>query len=363
MSSANQKVNLSISGHVEIKDSVDGVILDQHNAVHPQNLSRIFARALANEQNHSIFKIAFGNGGTYIDATGQVSFRTPNDGLAPDTRAWQSRLYNETYYEIIDEASTKFGTGPGAFPSGDGSNAGVRSNPAGVASQVVITAVLNASEPNSQAVVSLDPSSISTDFVFDELGLFSPGLPPSATQGYQDVNIGSKIYTDLTYLTADEDYNLYISIDGQPEQTVVVHWDAESDTTYEDLVQAINDQLIGATAQISRPGVNTYGKLRIVSNTAGATSSILMRAPTIGTTEYNNWLFSNLKNSLNNPVYLSIDPAIQGLDGGVEEKPEDQSQEQERMLTHLVFHPLLKSADRVWTITYTLTIEIERSSE
>ena len=82
MSFDNMK--LAVNGHVTINDSVDGVILDQHNAVHPQNLTRIFARALANEQNHSIYRIAFGNGGTHIDATGQVTYRTPNDGQLPD---------------------------------------------------------------------------------------------------------------------------------------------------------------------------------------------------------------------------------------------------------------------------------------
>lgn len=357
-----ENLNLAVSGHVRITDDAGAVVLDKTNAVHPQNISRIIARALANEQNHSIYKIAFGNGGTYIDATGQVSYRTPNDGQLPDSRAWQSRLYNETYFEVIDESSAKFGTGPGANPAGDGSSTGVRSSAAGVQSLVVVTAVLNSSEPDSQVVTSLDPSALSTDFVFDELGLYSPGLPPAATQGYQDVNVGTKKYSDFTYLPVATTYSFSLIINGVLQTISFTTTNIDADLTYEGLAQKINNLLVGAVVQVTRPGVNTYGKIRFVSNTPGSTSSISLVVPAMGTAEYNSWLFANLKDANGGMVYTGIDAAIPGYDGGVEDKAEDQSKEQERLLTHLIFNPLLKTKDRVWTITYTLTISIERSS-
>ncbi len=362
-----EQTKLAVVGHVLIEDNVDGVVLDKRNAIHPQNISRILARALANEANHSIYKIAFGNGGTYVDATGEITFRTPNDGQLPDTRAWNSRLYNETYSEVIDESSTKLGIGPGSFPSADGNSTGVRSVAAGVNSQVVITAVLNAFEPDSQISSSLDPTSTSTDFVFDELGLYSPGLPPSATQGYQDVGVGRKVFSDYTYLAPATSYSFTISVDGAPQQTITVSTPANAvvSWTYEILARKVNEALVaanvGAIMHVTRPGINTFGKIRLMSNTSGSASSVRIVAPNQGTAAYTTWLFANLQDVTGTSVYTGLDAAVPGLDGGVEDRPEDQSREQERLLTHLIFSPLLKSADRIWTITYTLTLSIERT--
>ena len=45
-------LNLNVKGHVNIVDKVSGeVLLDQCNAIHPQNMSRVIARALSHESN------------------------------------------------------------------------------------------------------------------------------------------------------------------------------------------------------------------------------------------------------------------------------------------------------------------------
>jgi len=368
---SSDKFAVSAHGHVLITDSVDGVILDQHNSVHPQNMARIIARGLANESNHSIHRIAFGNGGTYIDATGTVNFKTPRDGQLPDVLGWQSRLYNETYTEIVDESSPLLGTGAGAVPSGDGTGAGVRSISAGVQSQVVVTAVLNALEPNAQVQSSTDPTvAVMDDFLFDELALFSPGLPQRATSGYHDIDVGFKTTTSYTYLPPASTFSFEISVDGGPYQwiDVVTPTNALLSLTYSELATLINAQFlthgVGAIVQLTQPGLSTNGRIRFLSNSAGRTSSVVIRVPNTAETAYATWLFRYLlEGAAGDSSYQSAETPVQGRDGGTEDEPDDQSREQERMLTHLIFSPLLKSADRVWRIQYTLTISVDRTLE
>lgn len=147
-----------VIGHVHAfyKDNGE-VVLDKFNAVHPQNMAKVLARGLANEPNQQIFKFALGNGGTYIDSTQSIVYNSPNTiGVGAD-------LYNPTYSEIIDDASTTVGIGNSVIsqsaPSPD------------ISSIVICTIQLSANEPAGQATtdgVTTDPNSA---FTFDELGL------------------------------------------------------------------------------------------------------------------------------------------------------------------------------------------------
>ena len=147
-----------VKGHCTIEDDLGNVLLDKDNAVHPQNMARVISRALANEDNYIIHRIAFGNGGTDIDAAYTVTFKPPNDGQPPDTQTWGSRLYNETYSEIIDESNTAnlLGTDPGsadsrvgvrpgggAVPADDTATNRVYSEQLGLTSVVKIEVMLN----------------------------------------------------------------------------------------------------------------------------------------------------------------------------------------------------------------------------
>jgi hypothetical protein len=395
-----ETLEVSINGRVQINDSIDGVILDKRNAVHPQNIARIFARGLANEPNSHIYTIAFGNGGTFVDATGTVSFRTPNDGIFPDTTGTGSRLYNETYREIIDDRSPLLGQGPNAFPGGDGGGTGVRSSSipgAGTGSQVVITAVLNGNEPIPQQNSSLSSSSLNADFVFDELGLFSPGLPPIATQGYQDVVVGGKSSTDRTGLEPGE-YFIRIEIDGQRKEIPVPVGagpaGGDGSITYGALASLVNERITtaatngqipplpatpgGAAMQVTQPGINTFGRLRFISNTSGGGSTIALILPSALSSLVYNTRIDGSPSQTGDPIkpclltslgtkdggtqhIEELLPAVPGSDSGEDDNSANPSAEKERLLTHLIFSPLLKAKDRTWTITYTLTITIKRT--
>ena len=147
-----------IKGHVLVKDkNTNEVLVDKFNAVHPQNMAKVIARGLANESNQQIFKIALGNGGTYIDSTQNIVYNSPNIiGQSAD-------LYNVTYTEVVDDVSADVGIGNSvisqAAPSPD------------ISSLVICTIQLSANEPAGQASTDGVTTNPNSAFTFDELGL------------------------------------------------------------------------------------------------------------------------------------------------------------------------------------------------
>jgi len=154
---SNESVNLKAIGHVVIKDSSTAEVLaDVFNAVHPQNMALIIARALSNESNGFVSSLALGNGGTYLNASDQIVYKTPNVVGA-------ATLYNETYSEIIDDTN-------GLVPVGN-SVTSASSPPPAITSLVVCTLEIDPAEPVGQAASDDVPAN--PDYVFDELGLKS----------------------------------------------------------------------------------------------------------------------------------------------------------------------------------------------
>ncbi len=385
---------IAINGHCTIEDDLGNVLLDEDNAVHPQNMARVISRALSNEENGIIHRIALGNGGTEIDAAFTISFKTPNDGQPPDTQTWESRLYNETYSEIIDESNILLGVDPGSSGPRVGTRTGGGSNPAddpasdlasgpgtrsrelGLTSEVVIVAVLNPSEPAGQLSNDQTPNSLDSSFTFDEIGLYTTGAPALDSAGSQDVDVSDKTSTDQTTLLENITYDFEISVDsgtGSPASATTIELTVPSgnnNPTYGDLCEALNDPNGagqpwgnpgplpgGATISITDTtfgtyptieGAQTFGFLRFTSGTPGSASSIALSD---GTT---NNLFAALPGSI-------VTPAINGQDKGLQNNIVDSNTEQERLLTHLIFSPVLKAANRTLTITYTLTVSVART--
>lgn len=358
------KFDVAVDGHLLIKDDLGLTHVDQWNAVHPQNMARVFARALAHEDNFYIYRMGFGNGGTTVNAALKIEYNTPNDGQDPDPSGWESRLYNETYSEVVDDSSALIGTGPGSDPSGDPesqehvSGPGVRSAELGLTSQVVIEVVLNPNEPFGQDPNDGSQTDPDSDFTFDEIGLFTLGLPPIQTSGYQYVNVGTKTSAAATGLSPSTAYIFTITVNGGANQNVTITTPASGSGTtgeilYSDLVTLINSATaFGATASISNvdTGVNTFGYLKLTSNTTGAGSSV-----TIIDGGQANFLFRALAG------YQGLETPVVGQAAGVANDAVNAENQRERMLTHITFSPVLKSANRSLIITYTLTISIARS--
>lgn len=367
----NQNLPLEVNGHVLIKDDLGNVLLDKDNAVHPQNMGRVIARALAREDNYFINRIAFGNGGTVVDAAYQITYRTPNDGQTPDAAAWRSTLYNETYTEIIDDSNTQLGAdpfAPGASkPTSDPAGVGVRSskNSANALQSVVtVNMTLNPYEPVGQNVNDLTQTNTESNFTFDEIGLYTTGASHQATAGYQDVNVGGRTSTDEAGLGQNTNYTFGIVVNGGTTQTFTINTGVGSGLSgqilYGDLVNILNStttNMVGVQAMIddpASPSILTYGMLRFL-NTAVATASQPSTVQIVDMSGTANWLFTKLN------VFSALEAPIAGQLEGDEDNPIDPTREGERLLTHIIFSPVLKSANRTLSIIYTLTISVARS--
>lgn len=154
---------IHVSGHVTIIDNATKeVVVDKANAIHPKNMATAIARGLSNAANQQIFKIKFGNRGTYIDSTQQIVFNPPiTSGDTAD-------LYNATYVEVVDDSSTEVGTG----------NSVTYTNIAGSTNtRVIVTCVISSNEAFDNALDTVNAGQIeagtASPYFFDELGLFT----------------------------------------------------------------------------------------------------------------------------------------------------------------------------------------------
>lgn len=154
------ETNIEMTGHVHIEDDLGNVLMDEKNAVHPQNMATIIGRGLAHSADYWVHKIYLGNGGASVGSNSAVTYLPPN--ISPASIG----LYNKTYEEIVDEDVGHDGNGGSA-------NAVLNASGTGVETVVTITADLAADQPASQSTTDQAASS-EDDFAFDELGLVSP---------------------------------------------------------------------------------------------------------------------------------------------------------------------------------------------
>jgi hypothetical protein len=311
-----------------------------------------------------------------------VTFKSPNDGQPPDTQTWDSRLYNETYSEIVDESSVSLGVDPGSAddrvgvragggsnPAGDLGTTGVFSTSLGLTSEVAIQVILNPNEPSGQLVNDQTSASTDSSFTFDEIGLYTTGAPARDSTGIQDVDVGDRNSEDFTSLLELETYDFWITVDGgTPVNISFTVPLGMNNPTYGTLCEALNTTDVAWSVSSALPlnskititdttfgtypsieGKQTFGFLRFTSGTAGEDSSVELA---VGTT---NDMFLALPGTI-------VLPAVNGVNKGVQDFPTDPNREQERLLTHLIFTPVLKAANRTLTITYTLTIAVARSA-
>ena len=380
------------TGHVQIIDETTGkVLLDKHNAIHPQNMSRIIARKLANEPNSTFYRLAFGDGGTFVDGSGNHILRSPNDGT--NGAGWESRLYSETYSEIIDNEDSAFGddigsAGPDNVRLVGGANAGrdISLGPKGVTSSeintesnVVIDMVINEYEPLGE----------DRTFAFDEMGIYSTGAPALDTVGVSTISLAganntseSDIFPPLPGATI---YSIRVDLDGVEQDALLTTPAAGTGSgtagafTYGDLCEGINSgawisgsspfdfsSAEGATFFItdttggtypSITGEDSHGFLGVKSKSIGEGSSVSFPADTIVLNEPNLFYFLARENW--NRVNVNIKA---GDNMGVRNNPVTTENERERLLTHLTFPTIGKEASSRIRILYTITINVGECS-
>ena len=89
-------------GHLIITDKATGEkLVDQKNAIHFGNISWAIANALAGDAIGHISNMVFGSGGTSIDSSGNISYRSPNTSNLQDPAA---EPYQPTYWQDLTAA-------------------------------------------------------------------------------------------------------------------------------------------------------------------------------------------------------------------------------------------------------------------
>lgn len=149
-----QHTGVSVKGHIKIFDPNTGeVFADKDNAINFEAMSVALANSLGNKGYGFVKKMAFGNGGSSIDATGLITY------LPPNVTGTNEALYNQTYSKDINSTLVTHPSGVGALYS-----------------DLMISCTIppgGPDAPSGQAAFDNDPS-LTNAYTFDELGLQVP---------------------------------------------------------------------------------------------------------------------------------------------------------------------------------------------
>lgn len=328
---------VTITGHCLITDDLNNVHLNQSNAIHSPNMSHIIAKILARESNHSIARIGLGSGGAYYDTVSKsttIKYNHVRDGLYPADMGWDSTLYNETLsitdFNIYSVDNDRL-------------------------SKVIIEFKLDNTTTPTQLIRDINdskPLDPHEPFIFNEIGLFSPGLPLTSTHGYQLI----RLYTDSVDNIGINvgNYQFVISIDDNDQ--LIIPLNITKSLTYIELIDLLNSYLVQYNAIASivcYVGLDQsiISHIKIQSRNVGKYSRINIKR----LYPANDWLFSSLNH------FVNLDLPINGKSTGVRTYPTNRTKESERMLTHIIFSPVLKTNTREFNIRYTLTIHTKKS--
>jgi hypothetical protein len=185
----DENAGFHFEGHVKIFDPNNGeIFLDKRNAIHYENMSVAIAQSLSNSVIGFIHEMSFGNGGTYVDPTGLITYLTPN------TVGINSSLYNQTYSKIIDQGSLS-----NLDPTRNKME--VRHISGATYSDIVVSCLLDYGEPVGQEAFD-NATNMEGNFVFDELGLRA-----------FDPNKQGKLLTHIVFHPVQKSLNRLLQID------------------------------------------------------------------------------------------------------------------------------------------------------
>jgi len=158
----DEGAHVKMQGHLLIRDAETGEeLVNKRNAIHFGNMAFVIANALSywQTENNGIYHMAFGNGGSDVLNTGAINYKTTNTGSIRDDSAG---LYNKTYHKLIGQSKT----------TDSKNNVDIITSSSSY-TDLQITCTLDFGEPSTQATSDTAQSDSSTDFIFDELGIYA----------------------------------------------------------------------------------------------------------------------------------------------------------------------------------------------
>lgn len=157
-SKPNENSGVYVRGHIKIFDpETKEVFIDKSNAIHYENFSQSLAQSMADRALGYIYTMSFGNGGSTVDPTGVITY------LPPNVTGQNAGLYNETYAKVVDDNSS-------ANTDPTRNKLTVLHTAGQVYTDILVSCLLDYGEPSGQAAFD-NSTNLSSDFVFDELGL------------------------------------------------------------------------------------------------------------------------------------------------------------------------------------------------
>ena len=152
----NSKVTMI--GHITIRNKeTQEILVDKDNAINFETMSVALGKSLGNKANGPINRMAFGNGGSSIDALGVITY------LSTNAIGQNATLYNETYSKIVDDNDV-------ANNDPTENNIVIEHEDSKFYSDIVVTCTLDYNEPSDQT--AFDTATSFTDsYVFDEMAL------------------------------------------------------------------------------------------------------------------------------------------------------------------------------------------------
>lgn len=172
-----ENLNINVDGHVKIwNPETEEVYVDQHNAINPETMSILIANAISSRDNSYIYEMHFGNGGTIIDETGNITYKDVTTNLENGTLAG---LFNATYFQIVDKDEIS-----ALNPNPTKNKIAVDHTEGLNYSDVVVTCTIERGDPSTTSLGNLtviaqdaldEAATFDGEFVFDEIGLKSKG--------------------------------------------------------------------------------------------------------------------------------------------------------------------------------------------
>lgn len=150
----------SAIGIVKITDKTTGEILvHKENAIHFGNMSWAITNALQGSDVGHITHMVFGSGGTSVDSSGNISYRSPNTSNLQDPSA---EPYQATFWKSLTSVGSSIATIPGTSNFSD----------------LTATVLIAFGEPDNASPEFLqDPTdeaaTTNGTYVFDELALYT----------------------------------------------------------------------------------------------------------------------------------------------------------------------------------------------